>query len=206
MPVGDDQRQHLELAKDLADTFNRTYKTRLFPLPRMEASTSHPFSLPLPGRALTEISTASTHRVLSLKNPTSKMSKSAPDAASRILLTDSAKDISRKIKASVTDSLGNITYDPVARPGTSNLLAILAACTDEDVRVVAARYEGKGHGPFKVDVAEAVERLIEGPRKEFERIRGEREYLDEVAREGARKAKDRSEVTLKQVRVTIGLP
>ncbi|KAF7972249.1 hypothetical protein HWV62_18558 [Athelia sp. TMB] len=186
VPVGDDQRQHLELAKDLADTFNRTYKHRVFPLPRMEATSSH--------------------RVLSLKDPSSKMSKSAPDTASRILLTDTAKDISRKIKGSVTDSLGNITYDPIVRPGTSNLLTILAACTGEDVYLVASRYQDKGHGPLKADVSEAVEALISGPRKELEKLKGETEYLDEVAREGARRARDKSEVTLKQVRETIGLP
>lgn len=149
--------------------------------------------------------TASSHRVLSLKDPTSKMSKSAPDTASRILLTDTVKDISRKIKGSVTDSLGNITYDPAVRPGTSNLLTILAACTDEDVHVVAARYRDKGHGPLKADVADAIEHLIEGPRREFEKLKGEVQYLDEVAREGARRARERSEVTLKEVRETIGL-
>lgn len=152
-----------------------------------------------------DLSLASSHRVLSLKDPASKMSKSAPDTASRILLTDTAKDISRKIKGSVTDSLGNITYDPAVRPGTSNLLAILAACTDEDVHVVAARYRDKGHGPLKADVAEAIELLIQGPRSEFEKLKGETQYLDEVAREGARRARARSEVTLKEVRETIGL-
>jgi tryptophanyl-tRNA synthetase len=135
----------------------------------------------------------------------SKMSKSTPDTASRILLTDTSQTISRKIKASVTDSLGPITYDPVLRPGTSNLLTILAACTDEDVSIVAKRYEGKGHGILKGDAAEAVELMIEGPRREFERIRGERGYLQEVAKEGALRAGERSEVTMREVRSRIGL-
>jgi tryptophanyl-tRNA synthetase len=134
------------------------------------------------------------------------MSKSTPDGSSRILLTDSAQTIHLKIKASVTDSLGPITYDPVLRPGTSNLLTILAACMDEDVVNVAARYEGKGHGVLKGDVAEAVGGLIEGPRKEFERIRGDWGYLKDVARDGALRARERSEVTLKEVRTRIGLP
>lgn len=134
------------------------------------------------------------------------MSKSTPDTSSRILLTDSAQTISLKIKSSVTDSLGPITYDPVLRPGTSNLLTILAACTDMDVEKVAVRYKGKGHAVLKADVAEAVERMVEGPRKEFERIRGERGYLEEVAKEGALRARHKSEVTLREVRARIGLP
>jgi tryptophanyl-tRNA synthetase len=134
------------------------------------------------------------------------MSKSTPDTTSRILLTDSAQTISLKIKASVTDSLGSITYDPVLRPGTSNLLMILAACMDENVKSVAARYEGKGHGALKGDVAEAVERMVQGPRKEFERIRGEKGYLEAVSKQGALRARERSEVTLREVRARIGLP
>jgi tryptophanyl-tRNA synthetase len=105
----------------------------------------------------------------------------------------------------VTDSLGPITYDPVLRPGTSNLLAILAACTDEDVLDVAKRYEGKGHGVLKTDVTEAVEQMIKGPRHEFEKIRLEKGYLEVVAKAGAEKAKLRSEATMKEVRALIGL-
>lgn len=134
------------------------------------------------------------------------MSKSSPDAASRILLTDDQQTIARKVKASVTDSLGPITYDPVLRPGTSNLLTILAACMDEPVMEVAKRYEGKGHGVLKTDVTEAIEQLIKGPRNEFEKIKLERGYLDDVASKGAEKARMRSEATMKEVRALIGLP
>ncbi|KIM87337.1 hypothetical protein PILCRDRAFT_3829 [Piloderma croceum F 1598] len=186
IPVGEDQKQHLELAKNLADTFNRAYKAGVFPSPHLV--------------------TTPCCRILSLKDPTSKMSKSAPDTASRVLLTDTFSAISLKIKASVTDSLGPITYDPILRPGTSNLLTILAACVDEDVHSVAGRYEGKGHEALKGDVAEAIEKMIEGPRLEFERIRGERGYLEEVARDGALRARERSEETMREVRATVGLP
>jgi tryptophanyl-tRNA synthetase len=203
IPVGDDQKQHLELAKDLADTFNRVYKARVFPLPHLVASKCSPF--PSHHNVLNR-HVAPSCRILSLKDPTSKMSKSGPDTASRVLLTDTFSTISPKIKASVTDSLGPITYDPVLRPGTSNLLTILAACADEDVHSVAVRYEGKGHGALKDDVAEAIERMIEGPRLEFERIRGERGYLEEVARDGALRARERSEETMREVRARVGLP
>ncbi|KAG6852707.1 hypothetical protein C0991_009692 [Blastosporella zonata] len=146
-----------------------------------------------------------SRRVLSLRDPTSKMSKSSPDVQSRILLTDTAAQIKGKLRSAVTDSIAGITYDPIARPGTSNLLTILAACADEDVRLVAQRYEGKGHGHLKGDVAEAVEEMIKGPRADFERIRHETAYLDDVAQNGAERAKERSDVTMRAVRERLGL-
>ncbi|KAH0830163.1 hypothetical protein J3R83DRAFT_1512 [Lanmaoa asiatica] len=160
VPVGEDQRQHIELTRDLADIFNRTFnrddQAPLFPLPEYVETPSK--------------------RVLSLKDPSSKMSKSSPDTASRILLTDTSSRIKAKIRGAVTDSIQGITYDPVSRPGTSNLLTILAACTDNDVLEVAKRYANKGHGHLKSDVADAVEEVLKGPRAEFERIRHEKTF------------------------------
>lgn len=185
MPVGEDQQQHLELSRDLADTFNRTYKRTLFSMPQHVITTSK--------------------RVLSLKDPTSKMSKSAPDANSRILLTDDYPQIRAKIRGAVTDSIQGITYDPEARPGASNLLTILAGCTDEDVHAVAKKYEAKGHGQLKADVSEAVEALLQGPRGELRRLQQEQGYLDSVAEQGLEKAKSVSHATLAQVRRLVGL-
>jgi tryptophanyl-tRNA synthetase len=199
--VGEDQKQHIELVGDLADIFNRTYKAEVFPLPQYVAS-RYPAHLQA---VLLTPRPAPSRRILSLKDTTSKMSKSAPDTASRILLTDTAATIAYKIRGSVTDSLGPVTYDPVLRPGTSNLLTILAACTDEDVHRVAQKYEGKGHGVLKGDVAEAVESMIERPRKELERLRGERGYLREVSSGGALRARERSEVTMREIRARVGL-
>ena len=133
------------------------------------------------------------------------MSKSSPDTASRILLTDTSAQIKAKIRGAVTDSIQGITYDPVSRPGTSNLLGILAACTDSDVLEVAKRYENKGHGDLKSDVADAVEETLKGPRAEFERIRHEKTFLEQVARKGALQAMEHSEVTIDQVRRRVGL-
>ncbi|KAG1819783.1 tryptophanyl-tRNA synthetase [Suillus subaureus] len=187
VPVGDDQQQHIELTRDIADIFNRTFKgtSPLFPLP-------------------TYVNTPSK-RILSLKDPTSKMSKSSPDVQSRILLTDIASQIQSKIRAAVTDSIQGITYDPQGRPGTSNLLTILAACTDSDVTQVAKAYESQGHGTLKRDVAEAVEEFLKGPRAQFDRIRQETSYLDEVARRGAVRAIEQSEVTMMEVKTRLGL-
>ncbi|KAG6897876.1 hypothetical protein C0992_009674 [Termitomyces sp. T32_za158] len=145
-------------------------------------------------------------RILSLRDPTSKMSKSSPDIPSRILLTDTAAQINSKIRSAVTDSIAGITYDPIARPGTSNLLTILAACIEEDVHSVAERYEGKRHSQLKADVADAVEEKLRGPRAEFQRIRHEITYLDDIAWSGAQKARERSEVTMRTVREMVGLP
>lgn len=133
------------------------------------------------------------------------MSKSAPDIQSRILLTDDFSQIKSKIRGAVTDSEIGITYDPVNRPGASNLLTILAACCDETPAEVAKRYAGKGHGDLKADVAEAVEQLLKGPRAEFGRLRGEEDYLTKVATEGAQKAISLSEPTMRDVRSRVGL-
>lgn len=133
------------------------------------------------------------------------MSKSSPDAASRVLLTDTSSQIKAKIRGAVTDSIQGITYDPVSRPGTSNLLTILAACTDSNIVQVAKRYENKGHGHLKSDVTDAVEEMLRGPRSEFERIRREKAYLEEVARKGVLQAMEYSGATIDQVRRRVGL-
>lgn len=133
------------------------------------------------------------------------MSKSAHDPNSRILLTDPPSAINSKIRSAVTDSVQGITYDPINRPGTSNLLDILAGCLDEEVAVVAERYRGKDHGMLKKDVVEAVVERFKGPREEFERLREERAYLNEVARSGAEKAKEKSDGVIAEVRRRVGL-
>jgi len=187
VPVGEDQQQHLELCRDLADSFNRTFKSRtpLFPLPQQVVTPSR--------------------RILSLKDPSSKMSKSSPDFQSRILLTDTSSQIKAKIRGAVTDATIGVTYDPETRPGAANLLTILAACADEDVREVAKRYHDKGHGQLKADVTEAVEEMMKGPREEFERLKGETEYIISVSKAGAAKAREFSETTLREVRERVGL-
>jgi tryptophanyl-tRNA synthetase len=133
------------------------------------------------------------------------MSKSSRDLSSRILLTDTAAQIKSKIRGAVTDSIQGITYDPVNRPGTSNLLAILAASTKEDVADVATRYTTKGHGDLKNDVADAVEEMFKVPRGELERLRDDRAYLESIAKEGAARAQERSTATLRIVRKLVGL-
>lgn len=148
---------------------------------------------------------ATSKRILSLKDPSAKMSKSAMDANSRILLTDDTSTIRKKLRSAVTDSLPGITYEPENRPGTSNLLTILAGCIGEDVYSVAERYKAKGHGDLKNDVFEAVEETLKGPRAEFLRIRAESHFLQDVADRGQRKARELSNSTLSEVRRLVGL-
>ncbi|KAK1225644.1 Tryptophan--tRNA ligase, mitochondrial [Marasmius sp. AFHP31] len=155
---------------------------------------------PLP----TQLSTPSK-RILSLRDPTSKMSKSAPDAASRILLTDSPNEIASKIRVAVTDSIPGITYDPVNRPGTTNLLTILAAARGEDVHETAKAYESQNHGALKRDVTEEVQEMLRKPREEFQRLKIESGYLEEIAREGKEKAIEKAEQTMREVRKRVGL-
>ena len=148
---------------------------------------------------------APSKRILSLRDPTAKMSKSAVDPNSRILLTDSYDTIAKRIRAAVTDSFSGITFDPVNRPGTSNLLTILSACTGETPTVLAGRYEGSNHGALKKDVVEAVEETLRKARGEFARLCEDRGFLLSVAREGSKKAREYSDRTMMEVRRRVGL-
>ncbi len=136
VPVGEDQTQHLELTRDLAERFNQRYQ-EIFPLP--EAI--------IPERGA---------RVMSLKDPTSKMSKSDPSEASRILMLDGPDTIVKKMGKAVTDSGTEIRYDWVHKPGISNLLEILSLFTDRSVESLVDEHEGTQYGVFKKTVADAV--------------------------------------------------
>ena len=133
------------------------------------------------------------------------MSKSSPDVQSRILLTDEFAQIQSKIRGAVTDSQLGITFDPANRPGVSNIVTILATCTDRNPEEVAESYASKGYAQLKADTAEAVEALLRQPREEFKRLKAEKNYLEEIAKDGATRAREISEVTMALVRSQIGL-
>ena len=133
------------------------------------------------------------------------MSKSALDENSRILLTDNYVAIRKKVRGAVTDSLPHISYDVEARPGTSNLLTLLAGCMDEDVHVVAERYKYGGHGGLKRALCEVLEETMKGPREEFFRLRKDQAYLESLANRGADRAREISQRTLAEVRKLVGL-
>ncbi|VDB84526.1 unnamed protein product [Peniophora sp. CBMAI 1063] len=185
VPVGDDQAQHIELTRDIADAFNRSF-TRAKPL------------FPLPN-----VQTTPAKRILSLRDPSAKMSKSARDPKSRIELNHSPADIATRIRGAVTDSVPGITYDPVERPGTANLLDLLSACTGELPQILALRFNG--HGALKKELTEALVEEMKGPREEFERLREDRGFLEDVAKKGAEKASERAGKTMLEVRRLVGL-
>ena len=115
------------------------------------------------------------------------------------------RHIAKRICGAVTGSIARITFDPVKRPGTSNLLTILSACTGSTPAVLARRYKGSNHGVLKKDVAEAVDEMLRRPSTEFARLREDRAFLLGVTREGAKKAREYSDRTMKEVRRRVGL-
>ncbi|KAG8984015.1 Tryptophan--tRNA ligase, mitochondrial, partial [Tulasnella sp. 427] len=187
VPVGEDQQQHLELSRDIAELFNRTHKSNIFPLPQ---------HIITPAK-----------RILSLRDPTQKMSKSAPNPKSRILITDQFSQIQAKIRSAVTDSTPSISYDPENRPGVANLLTILASCsgTSKSVPELAQEYSSKNHAELKADVTEAVERLVGPIRENYRRIRNDEAWLREVSDDGIRRAREIAAQTMKEVKHQIGL-
>lgn len=148
-------------------------------------------------------------RILSLKNPTEKMSKSAPNPLSRISITDSSKDIEKKIKGAVTDSEARITFDQNARPGVANLLTIWSALDDagRSPAELAAQAEkdGWGAGKLKAAVAEVVVHKLVPVREEYARVVADPGYIRDVAAQGARRAREVAEKTMLEVREIVGL-
>ncbi|MFL6053837.1 MAG: tryptophan--tRNA ligase [Actinoallomurus sp.] len=180
VPVGADQSQHLELTRDLAERFNRAYGP-VFTLPRAV----HPVA---------------AARVMDLAEPSRKMSKSV-DSPGTISLLDPVDVVRRTIMRAVTDSGSEVTYDPVRKPGVSNLLGILAACTD--VPVEALSYSS--YGALKRDTADAVIALLEPLQERYTAIAADRAALEAVLRAGAEQARALAEPTLAAARNAIGL-
>ncbi|MGN8644605.1 tryptophan--tRNA ligase [Gracilibacillus sp. HCP3S3_G5_1] len=184
VPVGEDQKQHLELTRDLAQRFNHRYN-EIFTVPEI--------SIPKVGA-----------RIMSLQEPTKKMSKSDDNQKASIFMLDSAKQIEKKIKSAVTDSDGIVKYDKENKPGISNLLTIYASCTGESIEELEQRYQGKGYGEFKQDAANAViETLRPIQERYYELI--ESEELDDLLDQGAHKANLAANKMLQKAKKAMGL-
>lgn len=183
VPVGDDQTQHLELTRDLAERFNSRFG-EVFPLPE---------------RITPEIGA----RVMSLTDPTEKMSKSDPSPKSRINLTDSDEEIVAKIKAAVTDTGTEVVYDWEEQPGISNLLEIFSFFSGRSVEDLAAEYRTGGYGVFKSAVAEAVAAGVK-PIREAHQGMSDSE-VSAVMSSSAERAKVMAEETMESVREVTGL-
>lgn len=146
-------------------------------------------------------------RILSLRDPSAKMSKSAPNPASRITITDSSSAIMANIKSAVTDSERGITFDPVGRPGVSNLLTIWSALDDagRTPQQLAEEVSGWGMGQLKGTVGEIVVEKLRPVRENYERISQDHAWLSEVAAKGRDKAREQAAKTMDEVRRAIGL-
>lgn len=184
VPVGEDQKQHLELARDLAARFNNRY--------------SPTFKIPAP------YIPKEVGRVMSLQEPTKKMSKSDENENAFILLADDADTIRRKIKRSVTDSLGVIRYND-EQPGIKNLLDIYSKLGNKSIEELVAMYEGKGYGVFKEDVAEVIVESLRPIREQYNDLLNNKDYLEKVYALGAEKAERQARKTLRKVYKKVGL-
>ena len=184
VPVGEDQKQHLELTRDLAERFNKKY-AEIFTIPEVK--------IPKVGA-----------RIMSLQDPTKKMSKSDPNEKSRISLLDDLKQIEKKIKSAVTDSDGVVKYDVENKPGVSNLLTLYSIFSKKSIAEIEAMYEGKGYGDFKSDLAQLVIAEIEPIQKRYNELLNSEE-LDEILDEGAKKANLVANKMIKKMENAMGL-
>jgi len=183
VPVGDDQRQHLELARDLAIRFNSRYGD-VFVVPEA--------AIPAVGA-----------RVMDLQHPENKMSKSADSPQGTILVLEDLKDIAKKIKRAVTDADNEVRFDPATKPGVSNLLSILGAATGEDPVALADRYDQ--YGPLKSDTADAVVALLEPIQQRFAELAADPDHVAKILTTGADKARALAAPRLAAAREAIGL-
>ncbi len=184
VPVGDDQKQHIELTRDLAQRFNRKYND-IFTIPEPR--------IPKVGA-----------RIMSLQDPTKKMSKSDQNEKATIFLLDDVKKIEKKIKSAVTDSVGTVAYDPANRPGISNLLTIYSIFSGEKVEEIVSRYEGKGYGEFKQDLAEVVIKALQPLQERYNKLINSDE-LDDILDEGREKAEAQANKMLRKAKKAMGL-
>jgi tryptophanyl-tRNA synthetase len=180
VPVGADQTQHVELTRDLAERFNRAYGP-VFTVPRA-------------------VNPPAVARVMDLAVPTSKMSKSV-DSPGTIFLLDPPEVVRRKVMRAVTDSGSSAVHDPEARPGVSNLLAILSGCTD--VPVAELSYDG--YGKLKKDTADAVVAVLEPLQRRYAELADDPGAVEAVLREGSERARDLAAPTLRVAKRAIGL-
>jgi|TARA_Y100000296_G_scaffold47552_1_gene54506 tryptophanyl-tRNA synthetase len=186
VPVGEDQKQHLELTRDIATRVNNLY--------------GDVFRLPDP--YIPEFGA----RIMSLQEPEKKMSKSDNNPNNFIGLLEDPKKLAKKIKRAVTDSdeQANIYFNPTEKPGVSNLLTLLSLATGKTVKELEPEYTDKMYGHLKGDVADAVVSLLEPIQTRYAEIRADRAYLDDVMRQGAEKASARAAETLAKVYKAVG--
>ena len=184
VPVGEDQRQHVELCRNVAIRFNGVYGD-VFTVPEA-------------------VIPKTAGRVMSLQEPEKKMSKSAENENSYVLVMDTPDAIMRKFKRAVTDSEAEVRYDPEHKPGVSNLIDIYSGATGLGREAVEQQFAGKGYGDFKVAVGEAVVELLRPVREETQRLMADKGELERLMRVGSDKAAAVAGYTLNKVRKKVG--
>ncbi len=185
VPVGDDQKQHVELTRDLAERFNKRFgDTFVVPMPVIQKETA---------------------RIYDLQNPTSKMSKSADSDAGVLWMLDEPAKSAKKIMRAVTDDEGSVRFDREAKPGVSNLLTIYAALTGRQIASIEDEYAGHGYGDFKKGLAEVVVNEFEPVRARALELLADPAELDRILAANAAKADAVADATLSQVYDKVGL-
>ena len=179
VPVGEDQRQHVELTRNLAQRFNHRFG-ETFTVPEAHI-------------------VKATAKIYDLQDPTSKMSKSALSPNGVVSLLDSRKQVTKKIRSAVTDSGAEITYDPVAKPGIANLLSIYSALTDEPIEKIVKQYEGQQYGHLKVALADLIADFVGAFGDRTRELLDDRGELDRILAQGALQAREVASATLELV-------
>jgi tryptophanyl-tRNA synthetase len=184
VPVGEDQRQHLELTRDLAQRFNSRYgETFVIPEPHIVKATA---------------------KIYDLQEPTAKMSKSAASPNGIIELLDDPKVVGKRIRSAVTDAEREIRFDPEAKPGIANLLTIFSALTGRDVLAIEADYAGKGYGDLKKDLGEVFTEFVTPVQERVNAYLNDPAELDKILAKGAERAREVASVTLARAYERIG--
>jgi tryptophanyl-tRNA synthetase len=186
VPVGNDQQQHLEICRDVAQRFNALYG-EVFTIPEAYYGKSGA-------------------RIMSLQEPDSKMSKSDNNPNACVYLLDDRDAIIRKFKKAVTDSLGAVKYDAENQPGVSNLLDIYSACTGKAVAEIEAEFAGRGYGDFKLAVGEAVADTLAPLQTRFTELGQDKAYIDNIIKSNAEKAAQTAGKTLRKAQSAVGFP
>ena len=185
VPVGDDQRQHLEITRDIALRFNKLYgETFVIPEAYVRKESA---------------------RIMGLQDPLSKMSKSSTNPNDVIFIEDEPEVIIKKFKKAVTDSENKVKFDPENKPGVSNLMQIYSAITSKTMSDIEKEFEGKGYGDFKMTVANSVVETLKPVQEKYKELLENKEYLKEIYEKGAEDARRLASKTLREVKDKIGI-
>ena len=185
VPVGEDQRQHIEFTRDLAQRFNSIYGQQVFTIPEAQ---------------IRQVGA----RIMSLDDPTNKMSKTDPNDQSRINLLDDLKTIKKKIARATTDSLRLVTFDP-ERPGITNLLTIYQLLTGQPEQEIEAEFEGKGYGDFKAALTEQLVATLAPIQKRYNELMSDIPTLEAILKQGADEVRPMAAATLQHVKDVVGV-